>query len=267
MKSTWFSNRKRYDFAKCLQSADYAQHSYELMRLFLQAALGAFRQGAIMATGRPMDDAIEQTVIDAQQRVKHPGKLSECLAIMTMALEDDPHDFLGSLISELDQNDSKWKGQCFTPPALCQMMAELTITAAVGDAKPDPDHRLMLNEPACGGGAMVIATSEVLKRQGFYPWNYYWVCVDVDWRMFAISYIQLTLLGIPANVINGNTLSLEIRDSAETLAAVLHPVRRRGLRAVPELTESAREDLEPDREPEPLTIGAPPARQQTLLFG
>lgn len=223
MKSTWFANRRRYEFAKCLRDADYSMHLYELMRLFLQASYGAMKQASNLAAGHGMDEAIEQTVIDAQMRVKHKQRLAECLGVLVMGLEEEPHDFLGTVISELDQNDSKFKGQCFTPDSLCRLMSSVTI----GHEKPNDERRLMLNEPACGGGAMVIAAAETLKGNGFMPWHYHWTCVDVDWRMFAVTFIQLNLLGIPAHVIHGNTLSLEQWDSAVTIVSMLHPPRKR----------------------------------------
>lgn len=232
MKSTWFSKRSHYDFARCLQDADYSLHSWDLLHEWLTAASLSLKQGCRVMVGLDPDPAIEERVIKAQNRVKHPGKLAECLGILVNGLEEETEDFLGSTISELGQNDSKYRGQCFTPYSVCTMMARMTMQ----DMTPDPNHRLTLQEPACGGGAMVIASSDVLKERGFFPWNYYWTCVDIDWRMFACTYIQCSLLGIPATVIHGNTISLEQWESANTFAATAHPYRVR---------------KEPTKEPEP----------------
>jgi len=223
MKSTWFGNKQRYEFAKLIQEADYSMHGWDLYHSWLQVASGSMRQAChVMRTG-VKDERIEQTVIEHQKRVKHPENFARAMGVLVAALEKESDDFLGSVLMEWGQNDVRFKGQCFTPMAVCRMMAALTI----GDRKPDPDKRLMISEPACGGGAMVIATSEVLKANGFFPWNYHWQCVDVDWRMFAACYIQTTLLGIPAEVVHGNTLSQERWDTAETISAVLYPLRKR----------------------------------------
>jgi len=223
MKSTWFGNKQRYEFAKLIQEADYSMHGWDLYSSWLQVASGSMRQAChVMRTG-VKDDRIEQTVIEHQKRVKHPENFARAMGVLVAALEKESDDFLGSVLMEWGQNDVRFKGQCFTPMPVCRMMAALTI----GDRKPDPDERLMISEPACGGGAMVIATSEVLKANGFFPWNYHWQCVDVDWRMFAACYIQTTLLGIPAEVVHGNTLSQERWDTAETISAVLYPLRKR----------------------------------------
>lgn len=54
----------------------------------------------------------------------------------------------------------------------------------------------------------------------------HWTCVDIDWKMFAACYIQLSLLGIPAAVLNANSLTLEQFDAESTIIAALHPMRR-----------------------------------------
>lgn len=223
MKSTWFSNRQRYEFAKLVQEADYSLHGWDLFHSWLQVASGSLRQGCHLFRTGEKDLKIEQTVIEHQKRVKHPENFARALGVLVAALEKESDDFLGSVLMEWGQNDVQFKGQCFTQMPVCRMMAALII----GDQKPDPENRLMISEPACGGGAMVIATSDVLKANGFFPWNYHWQCVDVDWRMFAACYIQASLLGIPAQVVHGNTISLECWDTAETIAAVMHPVRKK----------------------------------------
>lgn len=223
MKSTWFSCRKRYDFARCISEVDYSRHSWDLFRSFLVMAHYSMRQAVHKMTHGELDDEIEQKVLAEQARYPKWQKFGEALGILTLALEDQSYDFLGTYMGEMDMNDSKWRGQCFTPKDLCAIMAQMTF----GDISPTDGRTLMLSEPACGGGAMIIAASNILKDNGFYPWHYYWQAVDVDWRCYAITYIQLTLLGIPASVINGNTLTLETFESAATIAGVLHPPKQR----------------------------------------
>lgn len=222
MKSTWFGCRKRYDFARLLHESDYSQQHHEKFRCFLEAAAGSFQQAVHQfAHGGEQCPEIEERVVKAQQRLKHPEKLSEALGVLVLALEDRRYDFLGSVMSELEINDTHYRGQCFTPPEICRLMCEMTF----GEVSADNGHRLKISEPCCGGGAMVIAASEHLIRHGFWPWNYWIQAVDVDWKCWAMSYIQLTLLSIPAEVIWGNTITLETFGGAVTLAGALHPLR------------------------------------------
>ena len=74
---------------------------------------------------------------------------------------------------------------------------------------------------------MIIATSTELQGMGYYPWHYFWVAVDVDQKCFHMTYIQMFLLGIPGDVIWGNSLTLEQWDVARTYAVILQPPKKR----------------------------------------
>lgn len=257
MKSSWFGSPARYEFAKCLAAADRSMHSYELFGGFLTCASGAFEQGVRRFRGLDLCPDIESSVIAAQSRVKHPECYAKCLALLVDALESEPGDFLGSMLMELGQHDVAYRGQCFTPVAVSRAMAEMTLH----DISPDPNHRLSIQEPACGGGSMVIAASMYLQSRGFFPWHYYWVCVDVDWRCWAMTFIQCTLLGIPASVVHGNTLSLEITKSTDTIALAMHPVREK--RTAPSV---APDSASSESNIEPSTLQTGPATQLTFGF-
>ena len=57
---------------------------------------------------------------------------------------------------------------------------------------------------------MVIAFAESLKDDGYnYQHQLYVEAIDIDELCFKMTYIQLSLLGIPARVIRGNSLSVE----------------------------------------------------------
>lgn len=236
MKSQWFADKNRYEFAKCLKDADYSLQTWDLMDVFLKCSTLALRQSYRKLRFQEIKPEWEEEYEKSIGRVKNQENIKRCFAILVNALEEIRDDFLGSLIQELGQADKDFRGQCLTPTALCAVMSRMTLS----EERPNPDRRLMLSEPACGGGAMVIAASQILMENGFYPWNYYWVCTDVDWRMFSITFIQCSLLGIPATVVHGNTLSLEQWDSAETFAAVMHPLRKQNVEEEP-----ASEPLEP----------------------
>lgn len=223
MKSTWFGTRKRYDFAKLLQEADYGNHCYETFRVFLECAFAAVYQPAYKLRHGEIDAKEEAEYMKSIARVKYPKKLGEAMGTLVEGLEDEPCDFLGMMMMELGVNDVAFRGQCFTPQAVSRAMAMFTLQ----DCKPVSGRTLMLSEPACGGGAMVIEASAVLQDQGFYPWHYCWHATDVDWKCFAMTYIQTTLLGIPAGVICGNSLTMEIRRSEWNMIATLHPPKRR----------------------------------------
>jgi hypothetical protein len=66
-----------------------------------------------------------------------------------------------------------------------------------------------VGEPAVGGGAMIIALAHEMKRQGLnYQRQLYVTATDIDLRAVHMAYLQLSLLHIPAVVINGDTIRM-----------------------------------------------------------
>lgn len=245
MKSSWFKDRKRYEFAKCLQSADERRHGWDLYRDWAQCASLALRQAVHVATWGRQDAELEEKYMKTIAGVREPSAFSECMGILTEALEESPGDFLGAMLGEWESLNSNL-GQFFTPDDLCRLMNDLTM-----DAQPDPNHRMTIQEPAAGAGAMLIHCCQTLKSRGFMPWNYYCVAMELDARMFQTCFIQLSLLGVPATVYNMNTLTLEEFDRATTLVGVLHPWRE------------PREERLPDSAPAP----EPTANEATKGMG
>lgn len=222
MKSTWFGCSHRYEFAKCLQAADYTRHSFDLFREWLEVCHGSFVQ-AINKFRGTFDDELEGRIVKIREGHRDRKKFPEAMAHLVAALEKKRHDVLGTLFMELGANDGKWKGQFFTPEAIATLMAQLTLPPKRG--KEHEGRTLWLNEPACGGGAMVLATSQILFDRGFFPWDFHWFCNDVDWKCFAMTHIQLTLCGIPAFVAQSNTITLEEWTKARTIISHMHPPR------------------------------------------
>jgi len=174
-----------------------------------------------------------------------------------MALEAEPRDALGTVYNNLELPSAD-KGQFFTPWPICQMMAEATL----GDLKLIQDliarkGFVRAIEPACGAGATVIALAQTMRAQGInYQQRLHVTAVDIDARVAHMAYIQFSLLHIPAVVIVGNSLSLEMRDHWYTPAHIMG-----GWSA-----KLARCDTEPtapsgpiETHPVPATVLAPPS--------
>lgn len=147
---------------------------------------------------------------------------TQVFAGVVMALEAEPGDALGAVFNGLELTSAD-KGQFFTPYPVCRMMAQMTL----GD--PDDAKALIASngfvralEPACGAGAMIIALTEAMRAHGInYQRHLHVTAVDIDSRVAHMAYIQLSLLHIPAVVIVGNSLSLEMREQWYTPAHIL----------------------------------------------
>lgn len=111
-------------------------------------------------------------------------------------------DPLGAYFQEIASNrDKSWKGQFFTPPSLCNMMAQLTLQGN----PPQREQRVL--DPACGSGRMQIA----FDRNNPPHSNHFYVGVDIDARCIRIAAINFYFHGMRGAVICGNSLSLETR--------------------------------------------------------
>lgn len=119
-------------------------------------------------------------------------------------------DVLGEMFMELDFGD-QWKGQCFTPQSVCDMMGRINFhdvdkTQALIDEK----GFVTVYDGAVGGGALILGAANGMHEAGFNPQKQMLaVTNDLDERCVWMCYIQLSLYGLPAIVQRQNTLTLE----------------------------------------------------------
>jgi hypothetical protein len=150
-------------------------------------------------------------------------EFSHLLALTTMALGAQPRDFLGSVFMQAEISNDRL-GQFFTPYELSLVVAKMTLSGV------DPTKDLItVQEPACGSGGMVIAFCEAAAEAGInYQTQTYTVAVDISEVAARMAFIQLSLLGIPAHVVWGDTLRMTERASWPTFGfwQVAHKVAR-----------------------------------------
>lgn len=116
------------------------------------------------------------------------------------ALEENITDVMGEIYMESGMG-SKITGQFFTPFHVSLMSAQLALESYDGG-------KMILNEPSCGGGGMIIAAAKVLHDAGVnYQKALEVVAQDLDWKSVYMCYVQCSLLGIKAAVIQGDTLA------------------------------------------------------------
>jgi len=116
-------------------------------------------------------------------------------------MESEMSDVLGQIYMGSGMG-SKAAGQFFTPYHLSQVCAKLSRP------EPDEDGIYRLYEPSCGSGGMIIAAVESLKEQGIdYQRRVRVVAQDLDWKSVYMCYLQLSLYGVRAVVVQGDTLT------------------------------------------------------------
>lgn len=100
------------------------------------------------------------------------------------------------------------RGQYFTPYNVQSLLARLLMPGA--QESIEREGFFTLSEPTCGAGGMVVAYAECMLEAGLNPSTQMFVsCIDIDPIAADMAYIQLSLLGIPAEVTTGNTLTLQ----------------------------------------------------------
>lgn len=126
---------------------------------------------------------------------------AEMHGMLAIAMENEMEDILGKIYMEAGLG-SKQTGQFFTPFHVSYMCAKMAVPQNL------PDKKIRINEPSSGGGGMIIATAKVLKERGInYQEKMEVVAQDLDWKGVYMTYVQLSLLGINAAVVQGDTLA------------------------------------------------------------
>lgn len=134
-------------------------------------------------------------------------------------------DHLGVLFGALEIGNQNL-GQFFTPYEVCRLMAKLTITDAADIlAKND---MITICEPCCGAGSQCIATAEVFDEQQIdLGQSVHFTAIDLDARCVAMTYVQLSMIGAAAIVMQGNSLTQEMTGIWRTPMHVRHDWERR----------------------------------------
>lgn len=156
-------------------------------------------------------------------------RFPKMLGMLALAMEEAGFDdVLGGLYMELGLGNARG-GQFFTPYTVSRMMALMMV----GEYPVLPPHGFIdAIEPACGAGGMVVALADALHEADVnYQRRLHVTCIDIDLRCVHMTYLQASLLHIPAVVVHGNALSGEEWGRWYTLAQVLGDWERRRLAA------------------------------------
>ncbi len=189
------------EFISKLQNLDHSKRVDNVFQDFLKLSTYAIAQQFYRSP------EIEQNyldIIDGYTK-EQAEEFSKLLAFLVMALEEKHQDFLGCVYMKLNLGNVA-TGQFFTPYHVSKMMAEICFV----DIEKQLEERdfITLSEPCCGSGAMIIAYAQTLKEQGYNYQNQLFVeAVDIDELCFLMTYLQLSLYGIPARVMLGDTLA------------------------------------------------------------
>lgn len=200
-----------------LMSIDTARKQF--IRLFNQTARHLHRWDVFSDFVRLAASELDIARIRTPENIEQSGKICarydandirnfhELFNLMVSALEAKFHDFIGSIFMELELG-SGGMGKYFTPYSVQSMMARMLIPGI--QEKIAREGIATISDPACGSAGMIIAYAECLLEADVNPSAHLFAsCIDIDPIAADMAFIQLSLLGIAAEVVTGNTLTMQ----------------------------------------------------------
>ena len=213
----------QHEFVQMIKAFSYGQHTHTVFADFVELAALSISN----SVDRTQFEAREKRYLEivGKYEPEDVERFPRMLGALTLSFEhrmqvcekagadsvpvfDGMTDVLGETYMMLELGNAR-AGQFFTPYHVSRLMAMLTT----GDGQPHIQQHgfLRMQEPACGAGGMVIATAESLAAAGHnFQQTMHATCVDVDPVCVHMTYLQLSLLHIPAIIVHGNTLTGEV---------------------------------------------------------
>ena len=212
------------EIIKDLKYFDYKYNSYEVLKdLFIMSALSISNSTELnKELFKKREDEFNQ--ISSKYNKQDMQQFAKIFAKITELYQNEKlNDYIGEIFMQSSTQNSSAKGQIFTPYPLSLKSAEGIIN------KEDFEKKdiITMYEPACGGGGMIVAVVDILKNKLKidYSKRLFVVAGDLDRRCVAMTYVVLSLLGVPAIVQEKNALSGELYDIFETPAYKMQYLR------------------------------------------
>ena len=185
---------------------------YDVFADFVEWGTLSIRQAIELSNQKEIEQKMQR--FQAKYTPEETQRMGEMYGMLVMAMEDyirqgEYADILSRIFLELEIH-SKDAGQFFTPESVARMAAKITFDKSRTQEIIDRDGHITLNEPAVGGGIMVLAFAEEMRAAGFDPTRQLVIYAgDIDMRCACMSYLHFSLYGFPAVIDYGNALTLE----------------------------------------------------------
>lgn len=196
------------DVIKLMERADDSKRLYEVFTDFIRMIAYSISNAI---DPRHYDEREKKYMAIAEKYDKRA--LDECaklFAYIGVLLDKKQEDVLGTMYMMLDFGD-KNKAQEFTPTSISALLSRICITKEAIQEDIDKKGYTTVSDESCGGGSTIIQYAMTMKRYGFnYQRQLLAIANDLDEIAVAMTYIQLSLLGIPAIVRRQDTLTAEV---------------------------------------------------------
>lgn len=181
-----------------IQNVSSGYSPYEVFSDWVKCCSIAISNAVTLFPDESREREYESTIQKYNKRDQK--RFSEMMGLLCEAYETEIRDVLGEVFMSQELGNSR-AGQFFTPFHI----SELTATIAIKNSGKLKKYSLI--EPSCGSGGMIIAAAKHLKEKGInYQKDMTVIAQDIDWRSVYMTHVQLSLLGIDAIVIQGDSL-------------------------------------------------------------
>ena len=201
-------------FIKTFESLARFKDRQSVFSDFVRLAVLEISQTTRLSLGWEKDEADEKNYLEIVQHYEPNevrGPICELFSLMLLGLEQEGGDWLGRIYSELEFGNPGL-GQFFTPYPISLLLAKLTcFDKELVQRQLEEQDYITLCEPACGAGGMILAFAEEFRSAGFEPGRQLFVqASDLSSVAASMCYVQLSLCGIPALVLQQNTITQEV---------------------------------------------------------
>ncbi len=148
--------------------------------------------------------------VASQYEQDEVARFARGLATLQIELNREFRDVLGELYIDLSLGNDRL-GQFFTPYDISKLSAAMVVGDLADRLRTQPF--VTVAEPTCGSGGMIVAVADLARSQDVdFTEHLHVTAQDIDHTAVHMTYLQTSLIKIPARIIHGDTLSLETRD-------------------------------------------------------
>lgn len=209
------NNNLKTRFIEVLESFDRYKDKGEHFRNFCTLSYCALAKQT--AFSKEAADNLEErymSIVHSYKNKDDVRKMPKLMSLTLTALQHGGCDFLGELATELEILD-KENGQFFTPYHVATMMSKILLPDIPETI--EQDGFFSASDPAAGAGCMLLAIADEVVQQGFELSECLSIeAIELNRTTYHMLFVQLALRGIPAHVVNGNSLTQEVFEEAYT---------------------------------------------------
>ena len=204
------NNNHFQSILKTIKNLTYSRDTWEIFYDFLEMSAICISNTVDLKHHEARENQYLSTI--KKYSPEHQKLFPEMFAELVLALDQEYQrgnfvDILGNLFHDLELH-AKYKGQFFTPQHICDFMGRILLTE--NDKSVAEQGYISVAEPACGSGAMILGFANAMKECGYnHSQQLFVLATDIDVKCVYMCYLQLSLYGIPAVIIHGNSLTLE----------------------------------------------------------